>query len=152
METLRLQFPLFVVSAQETETEGKAEFNEFVPNKKMTGKTSMGNKPVWVKSLPKTKTVWAPITLDKVLFLFASFELAKYVSNEEKLPFVYGTLEFISLESPQEVGDWITKSGAEKVKLFTVLSPPGSEFSAPEIATSEISVSDLKFEEENEQG
>lgn len=146
MEKLKIQFPLYVVAAQETESEGDADFDEFVPSKKMSGKTSMGNKPKWVRSLPKTKTVWAPIALDKVLFLFESLELAKYVSNEEKLPFVYGALEFIALGAPQEVMEWIAKSGADKVKFFTLRAP--SATSSPKIATSELPVTDLNFEKE----
>lgn len=143
METLKLQFPLITLLAPETVQEGDAKFDDFVPSRRMGKSTSLGNKPKWVKELPKTGTVWSPITLEKTLLLFENQALAEYIANEEKLPFVYGNLDFVSLSSPEEVADLITKSKAEKVKFFTVA---GAGF-----ASSEVDAASLKFEREEEE-
>lgn len=136
---LKLEFPLFTLAVQESSEEGQASFEEVRPKPGARPQKTVTGKPAWVKQLPKTKMVWGPIVLDGVVPLFGTEALAKMVVAEQKLQLVFGTIDFIALENPQDVLGWVKKSGKTSVKLHVLATPPqGGE---RVVATSEFDAS-----------
>lgn len=157
---LKLKFPLYAIAAQETSEDQKAVFDEVRPKAPVsptshqqiaertraaqtrpTQKKTVTGKPGWVRQLPKTKMVWMPIVLSGVVPIFQTEALAKMFVGEQRLQLVFGSIDFIALETPEDVVGWMKKASKTSIKLHVVaISPRGEEV----VATSDVDVEVFK--------